>query len=246
MTGFVLSVDEVRALHRLLGLWLPGFLAYGDDADPIVDATALRGLAARSYVSFRQDDVVPLPPLVAITQAFENATLAVEVTTERYEYAFSTGTGGAAAALEGLSHGLVRCCATDGDQVTEIATRSGLDQVLRKPAYPEWTVDNEIYASSDDLALAGDEHKAVAVLVDAGTPPRVARSWVTALRGRYGSAAVTAARRDIHSGRLEAAELRWLVDETGGAWRITADARQTMLTPVDATDLVTALREMCE
>jgi hypothetical protein len=249
VTGFLLSGDEFRALHRLLGSWLPGFLVPGDEADPFVDAVAVRGLAAREFVALTGDEEARLlPPLAGFACAFTDAVIAAEIVTEDAESAFSLGASGTQAVLEYLPYGLVRCTPLDpahkpSEAVAELA---GLGKVTGPAPGGEWAVGEEAYAACDELALAGDEESAVTTLIMAGVAAQTAKAWVTALSRHTAAAAVTAVRREQHSGRLEAAEVRWLLDEAGGAWRISARDNLTVLTPVGQAGLTAALGLICE
>src|SRR5439155_22102173 len=59
MTALLVTIDELRALRRIMDIWLPGFVVEEDDEDLRVDAAALRGLAARGLVSLPAGADIP-------------------------------------------------------------------------------------------------------------------------------------------------------------------------------------------
>ncbi|HEX6685133.1 MAG TPA: hypothetical protein VF062_20250 [Candidatus Limnocylindrales bacterium] len=226
----ILTVDDLQAMQRAVGIWLPGF------------ATEPDGFGVR--------DELDLDEVTRLAEAFCDAVLAVEVQTDRAgevtEYAFSIGPSGEMGMLEALPGGLVRFWAVEGgDAVAAVAGVAGLDpDVVTAAEGPRWTVSPVVYRRCDKQALAGDEEAAVTTLTRVGVDPGTAKTWVAAMSGRGGAAAVTVVRRDPDTGRLEAGELRWGADETGAAWRITADENAYAMTPASGPELYAALREL--
>ncbi|MGH3717232.1 MAG: hypothetical protein ACRDT4_27785 [Micromonosporaceae bacterium] len=62
MTRLILTVDELRALRRALGLRLPRFVTDDDSAELRIDVVALRGLAARDLVELTEPPAVGAGP----------------------------------------------------------------------------------------------------------------------------------------------------------------------------------------
>jgi hypothetical protein len=231
MNDLLLTVDDLRAMQRSVGIWLPGFAVSSE-------AVGLRG-------------ELDLEEVIRLAEAFTDAVLAVEVLADRSgavtEYAFSAGSSGVQGLMEAIPRGLVRCRLTMGDPVSVVADVAGISPSLTAADGPVWTVNSAAYQRCDRLALAGDEGGAAAALTRAGVQEGTAKAWVAALCGRGSSAAITVVHRDTGNGRLEAGELRWVADDSGGAWRITAsavDETAYAMTPMDGSDLYAALRAL--
>ncbi|HZM83500.1 MAG TPA: hypothetical protein VFC19_47905 [Candidatus Limnocylindrales bacterium] len=228
MTELLLTIDDLRAMQRSVGIWLPGFAVSGE------------GLGLRGELDL--EEVIP------IAEAFSDAVLAVEVLADRAgavtEYAYSISASGARGLMEAMPRGLVGCSLPDGDPVSVVASVAGLSRELVPAEGLMWTVSAGAYQRCDSLALAGDEEGAVAALTRAEVSERSAKAWVAALCGRGSAAAVTVVRREPEGGRLEAGELRFVADSLGGAWRITSDEAGYTITPVDGSGLLAALREL--
>jgi hypothetical protein len=228
LNELLLTIEDLRAMQRSVGIWLPGFAVSGD-------GTGLRG-------------ELDLEEVVELAEAFTGAVLAVEVLADREgavaEYAYSVSASGEKGLMEAMPRGLVRCTMPEDDPVSVVASIAGLCHELTPADGPMWTVSAGAYQRCDGLALAGDEEGAVAELTRAGVQERTAKVWVAALCGRGSAAAITVVQREPDSGRLEAGELRFVADSMGGAWRITADESGYTVTPVDGSGLLGALREL--
>jgi len=228
MTELLLTIDDLRAMQRSVGIWLPGFAVSGD-------GVGLRG-------------ELELDEVIRVAEAFTDAVLAVEVLTDRAgavtEYAYSVSVSGARGLMEAMPRGLVACTLADGDPVSVVASVAGISRELTPAEGPMWTVSAGAYSRCDSLALAGDEEGAVAALTRAGVHQHSAKAWVAALCGRGSAAAVTVVKREPDSGRLEAGELRFVADSSGGAWRITSGDVGYTITPVDGSGLLAALGEL--
>jgi hypothetical protein len=228
MTGFLLTVDDLRAMRRSVGIWLPGFAVAGD-------GVGLRG-------------ELELEEVIRLAEAFTDAVLAVEVLADQAgvvtEYAYSVSDSGARGLMEAMPRGLVRCTTPGGDPMAVVALAAGFSPDLAPAEGPMWMVSSGAYQRCDSLALAGDEEGAVAALTLAGVREGAAKAWVAALRGRGSAAAVTVVRREPESGRLEAGELRFVADSGGGAWRITSDEAGYAITPAGGADLLAVLEDL--
>lgn len=245
MSDLLLTIDDLRAMQRSVGIWLPGFAVCGD-------GVGLRG-------------ELDLDHVMRLAEAFTDAVLAVEVLADRAgivtEFAYSVSDSGASGLMEAMPRGLVRCTLPADDPLSVVASVAGVSPELVPADGPVWTVSAGAYHRSDGLALAGDESGAVAALMAGGyelagpaipgrpfartrIEERTAKAWVAALCGRGSAAAITVVRRRIDGGRLEAGELRFVADELGGAWRLTSDDGGYVITPADAADLLAALGEL--
>ena len=267
----MLTVDDLRAMQRSVGIWLPGFAVTGE-------GVGLRG-------------ELELDEVIRLAEAFTDAVLAVEVLADRVgavtEYAYSVSASGVRGLMEAMPRGLVTCTLPGGDPVSVVAAAAGISRELRPAEGLMWTVHAAAYQKCDSLALAGDEEGAVAALMAgaeelsppafgpdhladtgfrspddqarssapmatiparcfarAGISERAAKAWVAALCGRGSAAAVTVVRREPGSGRLEAGELRYVADSLGGAWRVTSDDAGYTITPLDGSGLLAVLREL--
>jgi len=228
MSELILTIDDLRAIQRSAGIWLPGFAVSGDGA-------GLRG-------------ELDLEEVILLAEAFTDAVLAVEVLADRAgavtEYAYSVSASGSRGLMEAMPRGLVLCSMPEDDPVSVVASIAGLSRELTPAEGLMWTVSPGAYERCDSLALAGDEEGAVAALTRAGVQERTAKAWVAALCGRGSAAAITVVRREPEGGRLEAGELRFVADSLGGAWRITADESGYTVTPLDGSALLGALKEL--
>lgn len=228
MIEFLLTVDDLRAMQRSVGIWLPGFAVNGD------------GIGLRGELELEE--------VIRVAQAYTDAVLAVEVLADRAgtvtEYAYSVSACGERSLMEALPRGLVRCTLPEDDPVTVVAAIAGLSREFTPADGLMWTVSADAYQRCDSLALAGDEEGAVAALTRARITERTAKAWVAALCGRGSAAAITVVRREPESGRLEAGELRFVADSQGGAWRITSDQAGYTITPLNGTGLLAALGEL--
>jgi hypothetical protein len=224
----LLTIDDLRAMRRSVGIWLPGFAESGD-------GVGLRG-------------ELELDEVIRLAEAFTDAVVAVEVLSDRAgivtEYAYSVSASGARGLMESLPRGLVRCTLPEEDPVSVVASVAGLSRELMPAEGLMWTVSAGAYQRCDSLALAGDEEGAVAALTRAEITEPTAKAWVAALCGRGSAAALTVVRRDPDSGRWEAGELRFVADQQGGAWRITSDEAGYTITPVSGDSLLAALEEL--
>jgi hypothetical protein len=234
--SFLLSGEDLRAMQRAVGIWLPAF-AYLDSAEQVAE----RDLNA----------------VAELAEAFREATLAVEMVVGQdgavAQYALSEGESGARGQMEALPRGLVRCTLVTATLIDAVAEVAALP-VDASTDGPVWTVAAAAYNRCGDLAAAGDDEGAVAALAAEGVPESTAKAWVAALYGRGSSGAVTVVRRRPGR-RLEAGELRWITDGFGGAWRIEphaeADSGERPGEPVYAMSAVKgaglyqALAELC-
>jgi hypothetical protein len=237
----VLSGETLLAIDRAVGIWLPAFACL-ESADPTANP---------DLVDVAEHEVAELADLA---EAFHQAILAVEMVVDRdaaaAQYALSEGASGARAQLEALPRGQVRCTLLHVPLIDAVADIAALP-VDASTDGPVWTIAASAYNRCGDLAVAGDEDGAIAVLAAAGVAEPTAKAWVAALCGRGSSASVTAVRR-FAGGRMEAGELRWLADTFGGAWRIepapagfAAGEPAYALSPVTGNGLYQGLDELC-
>jgi len=228
MSALMLTADDLRAMQRSVGIWLPGFAVYGDGIGP-------RGEPE-------------LDEVIRLVEAFTDAVLAVEVLADKAgavtEYAYSVSVSGARGLMEAMPRGLVTCTLPGDDPVSVVASVAGITRDMTPAEGLMWTVSSEAYQRCDSRAQSGDEEGAVAALTGAGIGERSAKAWVAALCGRGSAAAVTVVRREPDSGRLEAGELRFVADSLGGAWRITSDDAGYTITPLAGSGLLAALEEL--
>lgn len=228
MSELLLTVDDLRAMQRSVGIWLPGFAVTDDGA-------GLRG-------------ELDLEEVIRLAEAFTDAVLAVEMLVDRAgavtEYAYSVSASGVCGLMEAMPRGLVGCTLPDADPVSVVAAVVGISRHLTPAEGLMWTVSAGAYQRCDHLAMAGDEEGAVTALTRAGVQDRSAKAWVAALCGRGSAAAITVVRREPDSGRMEAGELRFVADSLGGAWRVTSDDAGYTVTPLDGSGLLAVLREL--
>ncbi len=263
MSALLLTVDELRALHRILGTWLPRFVVEDHDESLRVDAAALRGLAARGLLTLAPDwtvvDGLTLDDAVTgHLEPYRTARLVVEAEAETAgvttRFAVSAAPDGTVGLLTALPGGLVSTELIDSPALDVVARMCRLDQVAAAggPAGPELAcrVDVDAHFEADGLALAGDLDGAVAALVCGGAPEPAARAWISALVSRRGAAAISVAHvagttPTVPEGPIADGELRWLVADDGTAWRVTvnessqprSDRLVSVLTPTSVDEL---------
>ncbi|MGH3915219.1 MAG: hypothetical protein ACRDTC_17705 [Pseudonocardiaceae bacterium] len=234
VSSLVVSLDELRAVHRLTGACLPRFVVADDEEDPRVDAAAVRGLAARELVDLRPDQGVlladPLARLLAPCHAARwIAEIDIEVSRAWDRHAVIVGASGTAVVATELAGGLVSLRLTETDPLNEMRELCRLDEVSDEITAPAaatgLAVPAEAHRRADELLLRGAATAATAVLTAAGVPAPTAQSWITAVSGRRCAVAVTVARNhgDGPDGPFEVDEVRWLVAGDGTAWRVRAD-----------------------
>jgi hypothetical protein len=250
----VLTVDEIRALGRITGGWLPRYVAEDDEEDLRVDLAALRGLAARDLLVWRAERVdsehVTLDPaLQAALEPFRDPATVVEVdlVTAGQATWFAASRAGDIAGTgllawhgtglvtielvgDGIAETVARLCQLTP---TEPLTTTGVELVV----HPDAQID------ADELALAGAHDEAVAALVAAGATHTAARAWVAAVASCRRSVGVSVAHR--FGTRYEAGELRWLEAGDGTAWRATGGSDGlSVVAPVDPGELYRSLVEL--
>ncbi|MGH3980113.1 MAG: hypothetical protein ACRDRZ_14110 [Pseudonocardiaceae bacterium] len=260
----VVSVDELRAVHRLAGLCLPRFVVADDAEDPRVDAAAVRGLVARELAVLDpgvslDNGVLVTGPLAALLAPCRAARWIAEIDVEASgvfeRHAVIAGAAGAAVVVTERAGGLVSLRLTAASLPDEVSRLSRVDEVdAPAPASP-FTVRVEAHRDADELALSGAGATAVQVLTAAGVAEPAARAWITAVCGRRCAAAVTVARNcgAGPDGPFEVSEVRWLVAGDGTGWRVRADepaehngdlspdGALSVLTPVTGNELRAAL-----
>lgn len=261
----LVTVDELGALHRLTGLWRPGFaeteaeIEVGPPVDAIMptaslvslyrsDASVLRGLALRGHFDLAAARVTG--PLAGCLAPHLDADLRAEVTVEwpggGETLGVSRGRTGAVGLLRARPNGLVEASIVDRDVAWLLADLGRVAEVTEAADGPMWRVDSLAHIDADELALAGEADKAIAALVDGGAPPDAAAGWVAAVTGRRCAAAISVARQ-AGGARIEAGELRWLVGPDGAGWRVAGDgAGRSELSPVDAGQLREAVAVLCQ
>ena len=231
--SLLLSGPTLLAIDRAVGIWLPSF--------------AYLEMAGQAAADMAVEDVAEL------AEAFHQAVLAVEMVVDRdaavAQYALSEGASGARAQMEAVPRGLVRCTVLHVALIDAVASIAAVPMDASTDG-PVWTVAASAYNRCGDLAVAGDDGGAIAVLAAAGVAEATAKAWVAALCGRGSWACVTAVRR-FAGGRVEAGELRWLADCFGSAWRIEFAPSDTqrepayVLSPVTGNGLYRALDDLC-
>jgi hypothetical protein len=230
--SFVLSCEDLQAMERVVGIWLPAF-AYQESVERAAD--------------------LDMAAVADLAEAFREAVLGIEVIADHdgavTQYALSESTSRLRAQMQALARGQVLCSAVSGSLIDAVASLCALPTDASTGG-PVWTVAAGAYKRCGDLAEAGDEEGAMAALVSAGVAEATAKAWAAALCGRGSTASVTVARR-LPGGRLEAGELRWIADTLGGAWRITGSAQTPenepvyVMSPVKGAGLYQALAELC-
>jgi hypothetical protein len=238
----VVSVDELRAVHRLTGLCLPRFVVADDEDDPRVDVAALRGLAARDLVVLSPEcpdspgcpdtpgspdgGVLLADPLVQLLAPSHVARRIVEIDVEASgvldRHAVITGEAGTAVVVTEFDGGLVGLRRAKAGEVRRLC---GVDEVTELGAAMSFTVCAVALREADELALRGAGPTAVEVLTAAGVGEQTALAWITAVRERTCAVAVAVARScgdGGPDGPFEIDEMRWLVTGDGTAWRVTA------------------------
>jgi len=246
MPPIVLTVDELGALDRIIGLALPRFVTEDDEADLRVDAAAIRGLAARGLVTIDESDAAdPItlsPALARLLAPCRDATAVAELVLETggvtARHALFAAGGAPTTHYREQPAGLVLVDATTRPFADEVRELCRLDELARDgsgsfgvtadahaPAKVmagdsggglAFGVTADAHIRADDRLGAGDPAGAVATLVAAGAPAEAARGWADAVSGRRIAVTLTVA------GRHRAAELRWLVAADGTPWRIAA------------------------
>lgn len=254
--SLVLTVDELRALSRLVEVSLPRFVTDGDPDEVRVDAAALRGMAARGLVTIQDAaelaDVRLADELDRRLAPCATASLLAEVEVETggtlARYAVVGWTGGPVARLTdrpaGYGAGFVALELADRPVSGVLAQLCGLDAVTGPGDGGAFTVDVDAHAEADELVLDGDREGAVAVLTAAGAPAAAARGWVAAVCARHRAVAVSVARNlgDGPDGPFESTELRWLVAGDGTGWRVDpGELSQAVVRPADAGELARGL-----
>lgn len=268
--GLMVTVDELRALRRLdEGLRLPRFVTVDDESGPTtatLDATALRGLAARDLLDTgRPGAVRPHPTLAALLAPYRHPTLFVEIEAEvdgRLSNTALAGTGGPSSGTlqeppDIHISGLLALESTAGTDHDAILRLCHVDAVAQQPHGDPLTVDAAAHAEADELALEGDVPAAVAQLVAGGATTTAATAWVDAVLRRRAAVAVTVAH--LTGDTTHATDLRWLVAADGTAWQVTAGERSSdtgtgttaadavpvsIITPVGAPAIRAALADL--
>lgn len=225
--GLVVSLDELRAVHRLTGLCLPRFVVADDEEDPRVDAAALRGLAARGLVDLCPDDVLVVDPLDRLLAPGRATRWIAEIDIETPggldRHAVIAGAAGTAVVATQLAGGLVSLRPSVADLPAEVRRLCRLDEVSAPASATGFTVAVETHRHADELVLSGAATAATEVLTAAGVAEPAARTWITAVCGRRCAVAVAVARSYGPDGPFEVGEVCWLVAGDGTAWRVTAD-----------------------
>lgn len=229
VSRLVVSVDELRAVHRFTRLCLPRFVMEDDEEDPRVDAAALRGLAARGLIELCPDDVLvadPLDRLLAPGRAARRiAEIDVEAPGVLDRHAVIDGASGTAVVFTELPGGLVSLRLTVAGLPGEVRRLCRLDEITASASGTEFTITAEAHRHADELVLSGAATAAMEALIAAGVLELAARAWISAVCSRRCAVAVTVARsyRDGTEGPFEVGETRWLVAGDGTAWRVSAD-----------------------
>ncbi|MEV0567532.1 hypothetical protein [Dactylosporangium sp. NPDC050588] len=230
-----LTLDELRALARLAGYWLPADVTDDDDADMRIDLAAVRGLAARGLLPGEEPLAGALEPLTGPRTAVEID--ADEAGTRRW-YAASGDTS--TTVLAGRHDGLVDVGLLDGSPAAVVPRL-----LLLPDAHVDTTgfdVDADALAEADELVAAGADGAALDVLRRAGVPAGPATRWLRAITGRRFAAAVRVAHHDAATGRFVADELRWLVAGDGTGWQVTTiHSGRHRVAPADPGDVREAL-----
>jgi hypothetical protein len=179
----VLTVDELRALRRVVGVWLPRFVVEDDEEDLRVDLAALRGLAARDLLVLQAEDenAVVEPALDAALEAvlapFRDPALVVEVERKvdgrsAWFGAGQTGDSAGIGLMAWHSPGLVRVELVDADMADATARLCDIHMVTHMVTTvvdsDELAMDPDALIDADELALAGASDPAVAALVAGG------------------------------------------------------------------------------
>jgi len=259
----VLTVDELRALHRVTGAWVPTFVAEDDSRDSRVDVAALRGLAARGLVDLVPDaagEFALADRLAGHLAPYRDARLVAEVEVEDPAALHQYAVGGAdtVGLLTELAGGLTTLRLPAASASRAIVDLCRLGEVAARPGTSTgFEVDAEAHTEADDLALAGDRDAAVEHLVRAGAPMAAAAAWIDALTKRRCAAAVrvgtTGEPHPAAGGTYTGGELRWLVGGDGTAWRVSlrhtgaaddVSPAVSVLAPVGAADLLRRLDEL--
>lgn len=225
MPPIVLTVDELGALDRIVGLALPRFVTADDEADLRVDAAAIRGLAARGLVTIDEadaaDPITLSAALAGLLAPCRGATAVAELVVETggataRHALFAAGNAPTTHYLEQPA-GLVRVDLTTRPFADKVRELCRLDELTRYGnGSLAFGVGADAHVAADDRLVAGDPAGAVATLVAAGAPAEAARGWADAVSGRRIAVTLTVAGRD------RAGEVRWLVAADGTPWQIAA------------------------
>jgi len=246
--ALVLTVDELRVLHRVAGAWLPAFAAVDDPVDARVDAAALRGLAARGLVE--------LPPLragraplvrAAVLTGLRDPRTAAEVVVESRgtacRFAVAENAGGDRVLLSARPGGLLDVSTVDSTVAAEVARRCEVAELAEPTDQTQWTVPAVAHVEADERAVAGDPD-AADTLIAAGVAPDTAGAWIRAVATRRRSVAVGAASRGAGTA-AGGGELRWLVGGDRSAWRVEREGDRSVVTRVGPAALCTAIAALC-
>lgn len=221
-TRLVLTADELRALARLVGYWLPADVTDDDDADMRIDLAAVRGLAARGLVPGDEPLAGVLEPLAAPRTVVEID--ADEAGVRRW---YAAAGDSSTTVLAGRVDGLVDAELLDESPAVAVPRVVLLPRAHARAADCGFDVDADAFAEADDLVVSGEDGPAFDVLRDAGVPAGPAAAWLRAITGRRFAAAVRVAHHDARGGhdattsRFVGDELRWLVAGDGTVWQVT-------------------------
>lgn len=230
----VVSVDELRALARVVGLVAPAFVADDDADDEHIDLVALRGLMARGLIGVTgpdPDGELPLDESLAeVLDPARGALVLAEVDEEVDGEAPRTWAAvgdDAGPTLTVTEHGpgLVALHRSPDPVVVVVSARCHLDDVEASPDLDGFVVPLGAQTGADTAVLDGDHSEAMAILIRAGAPSETVRRWVDAVAGRRRSTGVQVARSvGGRDGPFEANELHWLVGPDGTAWMLRTAA----------------------
>jgi len=230
----MLSVDELRALGRVVDLVVPAFVEDDDPADPTVDLAAIRGLMARGLVAAsgaEPGDAVRLDDgLAAMLAPARSARVLAEVDEEvgdlgPHTWAAVGDDVGPSTIVVEHGPGLVSVELDPDSVATVVAARCRVDDVAADAGPEGFTVALGAQVAADEAVLEGDLERAVDLLRQAGAPDESARRWTDVVATRRRATGVQIA-RNVGSGPdgpFEAAEVHWLVAADGTAWQLVVE-----------------------
>jgi hypothetical protein len=225
------TVDELRALARIGGYWLPAAILDQDEDDRRVDLAALRGLVVRGLV----DSGAPTPALAVALEPLRAPRLVAEIETETGWHAIVAGDR--TVVLTGQSGGIT--AVSQSSEPVETVLMRLFDVEIAPAAGTGFQVGLDALADADEYVVGGDTAAAVRTLCDAGAPSPAAVAWVRAIETRRYSAHVRVAYRDGE--RYVADEVRWLVGGDGAAWTTSPTGTVTPVGPAQLRAALTAL-----
>jgi len=180
MPPIVLTVDELGALDRIIGLALPRFVTEDDEADLRVDAAAIRGLAARGLVTIDESDAAdPItlsPALARLLAPCRDATAVAELVLETggvtARHALFAAGGAPTTHYREQPAGLVLVDVTTRPFADEVRELCRLDELARDGS-GSFGVTADAHAPAK--VIAGDSGRSLAfgVTADAHAPAKV-------------------------------------------------------------------------